>query len=150
MGEKFLLHVYGVSDFPSLDASRYYAYMRAVAKKSNSDSFNLAVLPPTSGAAKQHILRTYLQVQQWLGNELDPTDWGWEVRHDALIPVPTDQPAVPERLLNMISCKCKTGCSRRCGCRRAGVLCSPMCANCMGVTCTNIVLDFDADSDDEI
>ena len=33
VGEKFLLHLYGISDFPSLDASRYYAYMRAVVKK---------------------------------------------------------------------------------------------------------------------
>ena len=65
-GEKFLLHLYGALDFPSLDAS---CYMHAVARKSNSDSFNLAVLPPTtcSGAAKQHIIRTYLQVQIVLG-----------------------------------------------------------------------------------
>ena len=123
-GEKFLLHLYGASDFTSLDAFRYYAYTRAIAKKSVKDSFNLATLPPTSAAAKQHILRNYLQVQQWIGNELEPTDWGWRVYMDTLIPVPTDQPPAPERLLNLVSCKCKTGCSRGCGCHWVGVLCS--------------------------
>ena len=117
-GEKFLSHWYGASDFTSLDAFRYYAYTRAIAKKYVKDSFNLATLPPTSAAAKQHILRTYLQVQQWIGNELEPTDWGWRVYMDTLIPVPTDQPPAPERLLNLVSYKCKTGCSRGCGCRR--------------------------------
>ena len=128
-GEKFLLHLYGASDSTSLDAFRYYAYTRAIAMKSASkDSFNLATLPPTSAAAKQHILRTYLQVQQWIGNELEPTDWGWRVYMDTLIPVPTYQPPAPEPLLNLVSCKCKTGC------RRVGALCSPMCAYCMGIT----------------
>ena len=121
-GEKFLLHWYGASDFTSLDAFRCYAYTRAIAKKSVKDSFNLATLPPTSAAAKQHILRTYLQVQQWIGNELEPMDWGWRVYMDTLIPVRTDQPPAPERLLNLVSCKCKTGCSRGCGCRRVGAL----------------------------
>ena len=59
-GEKFLLHLYGASDFTALDAFRYYAYTRAIAKKSVKDSFNLATLPGTIAAAKQHILRTYL------------------------------------------------------------------------------------------
>ena len=127
---------------------RYYAYTRAIAKKSVKDSFNLATLPPTSAAAKQHILRTYLQVQQWIGNELEPTDWGWRVYMDTLIPVPTDQPPAPERLLNLVSCKCKTGCSRGCGCRRVGALCSPMCANCMGITCTNTGQDYEVYTDD--
>ena len=44
-GEKFLLHWYGASDFTWLDAFRYYAYTRAIAKKSVKDSFNLATLP---------------------------------------------------------------------------------------------------------
>ena len=147
-GEKSLLHLYGASDFTSLDTFRYYAYIRAIAKKSVKDSFNLATLPPTSAAAKQHILRTYLQVQQWIVNELEPTDWGWRVYMDTLIPVPTDQPPAPERLLNLVSCKCKTGCSRGCGCCRVGALCSPMCANCMGITCTNTGQDSEVYTDD--
>ena len=65
-----------------MDAFRYYAFTHAIAKKSVKDSFNLATLPPTSAAAKQHILRTYLQVQKWIGNELEPTDWGWRVYMD--------------------------------------------------------------------
>ena len=147
-GEKFLLHLYGASDFTSLDTFRYYAYTRAIAKKSVKDSFNLATLPPTSAAAKQHILRTYLQVQQWIGNELETTDWGWRVYMDTLILVPTDQPPAPERFLNLVSCTCKTVCSRGCGCRRVEALCSPMCANCMGITCTNTGQDSEVYTDD--
>ena len=141
-------HLYVASDFTSLDAFRYYAYTHAIAKKSVKNSFNLATLPPTSAAAKQHITRTYLQVQQWTGNELEPTDWGWRVYMDTLIPVPTDQPPAPERLLNLVSCKCKTGCSRGCGYRRVRALCSPMCANCMGITCTNTCQDSEVYIDD--
>ena len=147
-GEKFLLHWYGASDFTSLDVFRNYALTCAIAKKSVKDSFNLATLPPTSAAAKQHILRTYLQVQQWIGKELEPTDWGWRVYMDTLIPVPTDQPPAPEHLLYLVSCKCKTGCSRGCGCRRVGALCSPMCAHCMGITCTNTGRDSEVYTDD--
>ena len=57
-GEKFLLHWYGASDYTSLDAFRYYAYTRAIAKKSVKDWFNPATLPQTSAAAKQHISRS--------------------------------------------------------------------------------------------
>ena len=57
-GEKFLLHWYGASDYTSLDAFRYYAYTRAIAKKSIKDWFNPATLPQTSAAAKQHISRS--------------------------------------------------------------------------------------------
>ena len=148
-GEKFLLHLYGGADFSSLDSFRYYAYTRAIAKKPANETLNLATLPPTSDAAKQHIFRTYLQVQQWLGNELDPTDWGWKVYMNTLVPVPTIQPPAPERLLNLISCKCKTGCSRGCGCRRKGALCSPMCVNCMGITCSNTGQSMHDDGDDD-
>ena len=102
-GEKFLLHLYGASDIISLDAFRYYAYTRAIARKSVNDSFNLAIPTPTSAAAKQHILRTYLQVQQWLVNKLRPMDMGWKVYMNTFIPVPIDQPPAPERLLNLVS-----------------------------------------------
>ena len=34
-------------------------------------------LPPTSDAAKFHSHRVYLQVQAWLGNNMEPTEWGW-------------------------------------------------------------------------
>jgi len=59
-------------------------------------------LPPTSAAAKQHSYRTFLTVQQWLGNNFNPTEWGWTLTDDILVPVATDQPVAPERLLKKV------------------------------------------------
>ena len=34
-------------------------------------------LPPTEDAAELHSYRTYHKVQEWCGNNLPPTEWGW-------------------------------------------------------------------------
>ena len=36
-------------------------------------------LPPTSDAARFHSYKVYLQVQAWLGEEMEPTWWGWDI-----------------------------------------------------------------------
>lgn len=57
----------------------------------------------------------------------------------------------PEVLLKFISCKCKKGCDRACGCRKVGLKCSIICVFCNGVSCKNIpevLSDFD-DEDEE-
>ena len=71
-GEKFILKWYG-SKSKSLNELRYFMYNRIIAKKKLSTFFQLASLPPTSTAAKQHSYRVYLQGQERLGNCLDPT-----------------------------------------------------------------------------
>ncbi len=48
----------------------------------------------------------------------------------------TEKPA-PQKVLDMIFCSCKTGCSSQCGCRKAGLECTPACINCYNVNCTN-------------
>ena len=67
---------------------------------------------------------------------------------NTLVPIPTDKPPAPKRLLNSINCKCKTGCVWGCGCRRAGAFCSPMCAN-IGIVCTIAGKESEDYSDDE-
>lgn len=62
--------------------------------------------------------------------------WGWKKSKNGLIPVTTLEPPAPENLLHLISCKCKKGCRGSCGCRKAGLKCSVICANCSG-TCDN-------------
>jgi len=59
-------------------------------------------------------------VQQWL-EELPPTEWGWELLNEQLQPVLTRQPPAPEKLLSLISCNCKSGCERSCGCKKSGL-----------------------------
>lgn len=136
-GESFLLKLYGAPHGVSLDEFRYTAYKQAISRVSLSSSFQLASLPPTSAAAKQHSFRTYHTVQEWMGRPLQPTAWGWKLE-DILIPVETDHPIAPDCLLNMISCGCKAdSCGASCGCRKMGVHCSAMCTNCSGKTCKN-------------
>ena len=136
-GESFLLKLYGASSCASLDKFRYIAYKKAITRTSLSSSFQLASLPPTSAAAKQHSFRTYLTVQEWMGRPLPPTAWGWKLE-DILTPVATDCPIAPDTLLNMISCGCRAdGCGMSCGCRKMGVHCSALCIKCGGKTCNN-------------
>ena len=49
------------------------------------------------------------EVQQWIGNYLCPTDWGWQYRDESLVPLTTDLPIAPTRVLLIVSCGCKTG-----------------------------------------
>ncbi|KAK3886485.1 hypothetical protein Pcinc_009355 [Petrolisthes cinctipes] len=76
-GESFLLKLHGASSkCASLDKFRYLAYKKAISRTSLGSTFQLSTLPPTSAAAKQHSFRTYLAVQEWMGNHMEPTEWG--------------------------------------------------------------------------
>ena len=65
-----------------------------------------------------------------------------------LIPLTTDRPVAPTRVLRTVSCGCKTGCRKTCRCPRAELYCSPMCSYCNGHICSNIhALAVSQDSD---
>uniref|UniRef100_A0A8D8RXL4 Uncharacterized protein n=1 Tax=Cacopsylla melanoneura TaxID=428564 RepID=A0A8D8RXL4_9HEMI len=66
---------------------------------------DISSLPPTEGAARQHLYRPYHQVQQWLGNNLPPQDWGWTMKGDVLVPNQTEDPPAPQVLLQTIFCR---------------------------------------------
>ncbi|GBO01474.1 hypothetical protein AVEN_222617-1 [Araneus ventricosus] len=83
--------------------------------------FNLARLPPTTDAAQLHSMRSYQQVQTWLGNEKDPLEWGWMHTPSGLFPKKSEKDPAPESPLQCISCTCKKGCTNACGCRKAGL-----------------------------
>lgn len=51
----------------------------------------MGVLPRTSSTAMQYSLRTYHQIQQWLGNKLNSEARGWRSRQNAdMFPVDDD------------------------------------------------------------
>ena len=126
-GESFLLKLYGASSCASLNKFRYIGYKKAISRTSLSSSFQLATLPPTSAAAKQHSYRTYLTIQERMGRPLQPTAWGWKLE-DISTPVGTDRPIAPDTLLNMIYCGCRTdGCGVSCGCSKMGLHYSVLC-----------------------
>ena len=148
---EFLLALYGAPMTKlSLNKHRHHCFMKAVTKCPSHSKMQLAALQPTSAAAKQHSMRAYHQVQHWLGCDLPPTDWGWDLVNGNLHPVLTSQPPAPDSLLNLISCNCKCGCERGCGCKKAGLKCSLLCGNCRGSGCSNsetpeVVNDDDGD-----
>ena len=87
---------------------------------------------------------------QWNGNKLCPTDCGWQYRDESLVLLSTDRPLSPTRVLRIVSCGCKTGCRKTCGCPYAGFYCSSMCSHCNGHTCGNIhALAVSQDSDND-
>ncbi|XP_028418322.1 uncharacterized protein LOC114543611 [Dendronephthya gigantea] len=137
-GEKFLLALYSApKSTTSLNDHRHKRFMKAVANCPVNNQMQLAALPPTSAAAKEHSFRVYHQVQQWLGVELPPTQWGWQLKNGNLQPVLTRQAPAPEKLLTLISCNCKSGCERSCGCKKAGLVCTVLCGHCNGNGCSN-------------
>ena len=101
--------------------------------------FQLASLPPTSAAAEQHSYRVYLQVQELLGNCLDPTNWGWSMTENSLRPVPTTKEAAAFKLLNLGSCNCKVACNNRCKFTQFAMHCSAMCGECQETNCKNSI-----------
>ena len=146
-GEDFILQIYGASNYSSLNEYRHVAYKRAIARSSLNSEFSLASLPPTSAAAKQHSYRTHLTVQEWMGNSLNPTEWGWR----SLVPLEMDIPVAPETLLTMVSCGCKPeGCSNMmCSCKKLGLFCTSMCSKCIGHSCNNTAPPLNISDEEE-
>ncbi|GBN29412.1 hypothetical protein AVEN_246801-1 [Araneus ventricosus] len=118
-GEKMFLAIYKApANEHNLNNHRYAAFLKSSTKVKS----DLSSLPPTKGAVEQHSFRVYLQIQQWLNNQLPPDQWGWARRDDeSLFPVTTNDPVAPDTIPNSIFCRCTTGCAGRCGCRKAGM-----------------------------
>lgn len=84
-GIRFLLSMYGApKKVTCLDKLRYLSFAK---KTYNKKQVQLACLPPTSAAAQQHLFRVYYQVQVWLGNKMNPEDWGWKLVNNAFEPI---------------------------------------------------------------
>ena len=88
-------------------------------------------LPPTSGAALQHSLRSYLQVQDWMQlrtMSLPVLEYGWKIEAGRHEPVTTSDPIAPENLIKLICCNCTGECDNmRCSCRKNGLACVAAC-----------------------
>lgn len=144
-GEKIFVAIYGGQPDEELNTLRYNYFARSVTKS----KFNLSSLPASKAAARQHSLRCYHQVQKWLGCEKLFEQWGWKQGPDGLTPVLSLKEPAPQEVLQYISCKCKSGCDGLCGCRKAGLKCSPICYNCHGQSCNNIRTPYDDECEDD-
>ncbi|GBM71637.1 hypothetical protein AVEN_255521-1 [Araneus ventricosus] len=136
-GETFLIHLYGGNPRTSacdLNHLRYTLFTQSATKVRST----LAPLSPTVDAAQFHALRSYLQIQKWLGHVKNPLEWGWVPTRFGLSPHKMERDAAPESFLKIISCNCKKGCKNACGCRKAGLICSSLCTCSLGEACENV------------
>ncbi|KYN03290.1 hypothetical protein ALC62_05871 [Cyphomyrmex costatus] len=118
----------------SLNEHRFEYFKRS----SSRSTFKLENLPPTEGAAKQHAFRIYLQLQKWLGNHINVTEWGWKSEGNMLLPIYTDEPLIPDEILKKISCSCTSGCkTKNCGCKKNFLKCTNVCLHCCMTQCDN-------------
>ena len=109
-------------------------------------------LTPTSSAAKYHSLRVYHQIQQWLSNPLDPSEYGWILNSgDKYEPKYTEKAVAPPTLLTSVSCGCKSDCSsKRCECKQLDFLCSYYCGCGGRGKCENQTLATRGYQEDEL
>ncbi|CAG2195214.1 unnamed protein product [Mytilus edulis] len=136
-GEKVITFLYGGVPHEGLDILRYKKFANRVL--TCKEVIQIHTLPPTTETATYHSLRTYFQVQTWIGGEeIDPCDFGWLIVNGKLMPIMTKRQPTPQRLLLIIRCNCKTNCdTRRCTCRKHGLECNISCGECRGQSCMN-------------
>ena len=62
------------------------------------------------------------------------------------MPIKSEKSYAPEKLIKIVYCACKQGCTRQCSCVKAGLPCSAMCTGCTG-TCTNCEEPLEEDAE---
>ena len=141
--------LYSGKEGDNLDDLTYAKFCDKVA--TNKVRISPQTLPPTSAAVRYHSMRVYLQVQQWRGVcNMKETDWGWMTKDKNLVPVMTFLPPAPDELLRVIRCNCTTDCSTAIrSCREHSLECSPACAQCRGIGCSNSIAADISDKDDD-
>ncbi|CAB4043691.1 Hypothetical predicted protein, partial [Paramuricea clavata] len=122
--EMFVCRIYK-KNVPSVDMARFLL----CAKAGTPDK-----LPPTSDALKYHIMRAHYQAMVWRQahclNQIlpKPEKSGWKLMDDKLVPVLMTLDPNPKACVEMITCKCTTGCATlRCKCKKANIVCSGLC-----------------------
>lgn len=137
-GEEAVILLYNGVQLEGLDLLRFRKFTIKV--MTSSKFVEVHTLPPTSDAAKYHVLRTFYQVKQWTGSvdSMDVQEWGWVVQGNLCLPIRSTKPPAPEELLKTIYCRCKTNCdTKRCNCRKHGLECNIACTECQGTNCCN-------------
>lgn len=121
----------------TLDKIRYMMFCSKVA--SGTTFIQVHSLPPTSSATKYHSLRTYLQVQQWTGNDtLVPGQWGWKIVDNQMVPPCTAHlPLFLPSFCALSAVIASVTVTKRCTCRKQGFDCSLACGECHGIHYSN-------------
>ena len=135
--EKFICKMYGSPKVDTCNKARVKLFCIGRAQEN---------LPPTSDAAKFHIMRSHYQASVWNQAHLQHpdllpvTEMGWMHSEGQLVPRLLSLPPIPKACKEITTCGCTKGClSQRCSCRKIRMECIEAC-NCrkLGVSCQNI------------
>ena len=53
----------------------------------------------TEDAIKYHAFRAHLQILQWMGTQVEATQWGWKNESNVLVPIKSDEVRRYDKLL---------------------------------------------------
>ncbi|KAL8586163.1 hypothetical protein ACOMHN_057725 [Nucella lapillus] len=125
--ERFVILLYDrTSKCTDIDKAR-----RKIFAKKN----NVQLIPPTKAALEEHVKRAVYQGGHVWGQTLlpapelpPPTNWGWSRTGEGqYTPYWTRLPEAAHSCIELVSCKCKKGCVRRCKCKKAALQCTALC-----------------------
>ena len=125
--ERFVILLYDrTSTFKEINKAR---------KKIFAKNNNVQLIPPTKAALEEHVKRAAYQGGHVWGQTLLPTpelpppsNWGW-IKNDEGVYEPhwTKLPKAAHSCYELVSCKCKTRCVKRCKCKKAALECTYLC-----------------------
>ena len=143
----FISACYGIAESIDMSHTRLLVWGKKNGK-GHMSSPNLAALPPTKESFIENVKRAHLQAYMWRNLNMDqpptlnPEEFGWkkDICNRSLIPIhlPENAKRVPDYILKMIRCGCKsdTPCnSKKCSCKVHGLPCTMFCA-CFRVGCS--------------
>ena len=62
---------------------------------------------------------------------MDPTEWGWDLQGNQLVPLMMENSPAPDPLLKMIRCNCLSGYrTLKCNCKKHDLECTTACGRC--------------------
>ena len=104
-------------------------------KKLFTRKHNVQLIPPTKAALEKHVKRATYQGGHVWGQALlpapalpSPVDWRWTRNSQGTYePHWTRLPDESQTCYELLSCKCKAGCVRRCKCKKAELRCTALC-----------------------
>ena len=89
----------------NLNEVREIQFHKKCSSKSTKRGVNLASLVLSEDSVYLHLDRAYFQIQDWQGNALEPTDYGWEIKDGLLEPILMQQDPAPVCLVEVTQCK---------------------------------------------
>jgi len=100
------------------------------------DGRDLNYIPPTAAALFQHVLRAsfvagHVWHQSLVSRPVLPKleDWGWKLNNGMPVPHWTELPEASSVVRELVKCGCNPvkGCSGRCNCLKADLMCTELC-----------------------